>query len=159
MGPDLGIRPAELHIEYGLAWQAPMPERLHYLSSFWRRKEISKGRVGSHPVPRCPGPPFLARDSASCEPVFASRLAANTKMLQVPHASISKFHIGRWNRRIRSRRSQPDRRSAAATQRFRGSQDRLKRSLMNSGSHPEAVLGPGAVDDHKAVDVSLQVSF
>src|SRR6516225_542267 len=24
-------------------------------------------------------------------------------------------------------------------------QDRLKRSLMNSGSHPEAVLGPGAV--------------
>ena len=26
-----------------------------------------------------------------------------------------------------------------------GGQDRLKRSLMNSGSHPEAVLGPGAV--------------
>ncbi len=24
-------------------------------------------------------------------------------------------------------------------------QDRLKRSLINSGSHPEAVLGPGAV--------------
>src|SRR5262249_52688480 len=26
-----------------------------------------------------------------------------------------------------------------------GGQDRLKRSLMNSGSHPEAVLGPGAI--------------
>src|SRR5262249_11969946 len=40
-----------------------------------------------------------------------------------------------------------------------GGQDRLKRSLMNSGSHPEAVLGPGAIalDDHKAVDLSLQV--
>jgi hypothetical protein len=31
------------------------------------------------------------------------------------------------------------------TQRFRRGQDRLKRSLMNSGSHPEAVLGPGGV--------------
>jgi hypothetical protein len=26
-----------------------------------------------------------------------------------------------------------------------GAQDRLKRSLMNSGSHPDAVLGPGAI--------------
>src|SRR5262249_48643832 len=28
---------------------------------------------------------------------------------------------------------------------FLGGHDRLKRSLMNSGSQPEAVLGPGAV--------------
>ena len=41
-------------------------------------------------------------------------------------------------------RRPPDRRSAAATQPFQG-QDRLKRSLMNSGTQPEAVLGPGAV--------------
>src|SRR5215813_3439091 len=39
----------------------------------------------------------------------------------------------------------PIRKDGAATQRFRRGQDRLKRSLMNSGSHPEAVLGPGGV--------------
>src|SRR5215471_5542184 len=39
----------------------------------------------------------------------------------------------------------PIRKEGAATQRSGGGQDRLKRSLMNSGSHPEAVLGSGAV--------------
>ena len=39
----------------------------------------------------------------------------------------------------------PIRKEEAATQRSGGGQDRLKRSLMNSGSHPEAVLGPGAI--------------
>jgi hypothetical protein len=49
--------------------------------------------------------------------------------------------------------------SAAAWQRFRRGQDRLKRSLMNSGSHLGARRGHKVLDDHKAVDFSLQVGF
>src|SRR5262245_56756187 len=40
---------------------------------------------------------------------------------------------------LRSGRREPQRSVSG------GGQDRLKRSLMNSGSHPEAVLGPGAI--------------
>jgi hypothetical protein len=87
------------------------------------------------------------------------RLAVAAKSTRLPNACVAGLlsnHAERRQRlsssalttrvdKIHSRRPQADGRSAAATQRFHGGQDRLKRSLINSGTQPEAVLGPGAV--------------